>query len=843
MALFDRHRLVGGQAAEIVPWGKKVAPKVGVEFTLGGHEYKVIKRFVEKPMSQLYVDGQLKAEGDPADEAILEIVGGKAPGKGMSKTVHLGLAGILWAPQGDVHLTKKPEWDSEVVSEFAAPSSVIQGKKEREFQSKLDSYMGEHFTPQGLKTGRIKKASPIKSMQEKIEALDDKIKEVFEITQRLESNSKEVQKDEDNLGIIVDEISELDERLEETREHLDDATAGIQALQKQEVEVERLTREYNALRERTDRFEQLKKEKISMREKRNEIKETISDKKLEIKPIEKRISKLKDMVRSLSTQEKEKDIDIEKAISQEQLREKEEQLKEVEDIITESEKIMKEIENLKGQIDELNAPEKEDVEEIQTIRRQISNLEFQLKSLGLKLEFMPKKSVKGKILLDGKEEKFLVTSKKPGDWVAARSAEIDMVNIGKLNITSGAIEQEKLEQELAETRVVVENHLLSSFSDGTLNNLLAQEQQIEKQISNLQAEYKGKMGKRPQSKIKKANKLKKEIKQLKKRVGKPKRKLNLSNLKDELKTIQTAYDESQKELESFKNDREEIRESIRGMELNLKEIEVWIENNKAEMARIEDDGYTPTQRTKELGRRLSELEKAKEKYQALYERYGDLQEKLKKDGKRFEDAKAKCRKKLDDCKQAVISKKTEIAMLQEKADHVELARLKERRSELQNQLKSKELYLDGLKLLYERIQRKRVAVAQQVHAPLERRINHLLRSITGLKYEGIEFDQNLAPTGVRVSGIEELEPWERLSYGLREQVSVLTRLALGEITGDNEKQLVILDDPLVNTDDQRMVEMFNIFEALADKLQLVIFTCHGRNYRPLNATKLELVRE
>ena len=133
-------------------------------------------------------------------------------------------------------------------------------------------------------------------------------------------------------------------------------------------------------------------------------------------------------------------------------------------------------------------------------------------------------------------------------------------------------------------------------------------------------------------------------------------------------------------------------------------------------------------------------------------------------------------------------------------------------------------------------------MVQQVHAPLEKRINQLLQSLTGLKYDGITFDEKLAPAGVRVSGVMDQEPWSRLSYGLREQISVLTRLALGEITGDSEKQMVVLDDPLVNTDDQRMVEMFRIFEALSEKLQLVIFTCHGRNYRPLEATKLELVK-
>lgn len=341
---------------------------------------------------------------------------------------------------------------------------------------------------------------------------------------------------------------------------------------------------------------------------------------------------------------------------------------------------------------------------------------------------------------------------------------------------------------------------------------------------------------------KRAAKLKKEAQQLRNSAGNAKGKPDLPALKRELYRIRSDIEEKESDLAGFTQKHNEIKDTINRLRIDLKGIEVSIESRREEIDRLNQDGLSQQQREMELESVLSKQEDERRKLAILRDKYGDLAVKLKKDIEMFERAKIECRKKLDECKQAVYSTKSEISHLQEVADHVQLARLKEKRSDLETQLREKEAYLEGLRLLDDRIKVKEKEVVQQVHGPLEKRVNQLLRSLTGLRYDGIMFDEKLVPVGVRVSGISEPEPWERLSYGLREQISVLTRLALGEITGGTDRQMVVLDDPLVNTDDQRMVEMFHVFEALSDKLQLVIFTCHGRNYRPLNATRLELVR-
>lgn len=95
-------------------------------------------------------------------------------------------------------------------------------------------------------------------------------------------------------------------------------------------------------------------------------------------------------------------------------------------------------------------------------------------------------------MLDGKEEGFQVTAQRPMEWIAARHVELDIASIGKLNIVSGATEQGELEEELVDNRVRVEKHPLSAIPNADLDKLLAKKRKLEKEISNLQAEYKGK---------------------------------------------------------------------------------------------------------------------------------------------------------------------------------------------------------------------------------------------------------------------------------------------------------------------------------------------------------------
>ena len=90
-------------------------------------------------------------------------------------------------------------------------------------------------------------------------------------------------------------------------------------------------------------------------------------------------------------------------------------------------------------------------------------------------------------------------------------------------------------------------------------------------------------------------------------------------------------------------------------------------------------------------------------------------------------------------------------------------------------------------------------------------------------------DQTLEITHLRREGQDE--PYERLSIGTREQLAVLARLAFADLLDEHgKKSPIILDDALVFSDDQRFEEMQRILDRAAERLQIIVLTCHERAY-------------
>jgi hypothetical protein len=80
------------------------------------------------------------------------------------------------------------------------------------------------------------------------------------------------------------------------------------------------------------------------------------------------------------------------------------------------------------------------------------------------------------------------------------------------------------------------------------------------------------------------------------------------------------------------------------------------------------------------------------------------------------------------------------------------------------------------------------------------------------------------------------EPFAALSMGAREQVAVITRLALAEILLEaGHPAAVILDDALVNTDEGRLEAMHLALHRAAERMQVLVLTCRERDFLSLGA--------
>lgn len=118
-----------------------------------------------------------------------------------------------------------------------------------------------------------------------------------------------------------------------------------------------------------------------------------------------------------------------------------------------------------------------------------------------------------------------------------------------------------------------------------------------------------------------------------------------------------------------------------------------------------------------------------------------------------------------------------------------------------------------------------------------------LQPLIGLLFDdvAVTFDgETLLPQNVRRNGQDE--DVERLSGGMREQLSVLTRLAFARLLArDGRPAPVILDDALVYSDDDRIERMFDALHRQSRDQQIIVFSCRQRAFAKLGGNALTMV--
>lgn len=101
-AFFERHR--SRSVEHLRPWGdSSAAPTVDVEFDIGGTRYHLTKVFLGKKRCDLAIQEQSSLDGAAAEDHLAQLLGFKFPGKGASAPEHMGIPGLLWIRQGTSH--------------------------------------------------------------------------------------------------------------------------------------------------------------------------------------------------------------------------------------------------------------------------------------------------------------------------------------------------------------------------------------------------------------------------------------------------------------------------------------------------------------------------------------------------------------------------------------------------------------------------------------------------------------------------------------------------------------------------------------------------------------------
>lgn len=101
------------------------------------------------------------------------------------------------------------------------------------------------------------------------------------------------------------------------------------------------------------------------------------------------------------------------------------------------------------------------------------------------------------------------------------------------------------------------------------------------------------------------------------------------------------------------------------------------------------------------------------------------------------------------------------------------------------------------------------------------------------------FSEAMGLSAITRDGIDE--DCGDLSRGTQEQLAVLTRLGFADLLLEKGAPVsLILDDPLVYSDDSRLEMMTEILEEAAERMQIILLTCRSKAFRHVSANRILL---
>ncbi|MBA3477733.1 MAG: AAA family ATPase [Lautropia sp.] len=167
----------------------------------------------------------------------------------------------------------------------------------------------------------------------------------------------------------------------------------------------------------------------------------------------------------------------------------------------------------------------------------------------------------------------------------------------------------------------------------------------------------------------------------------------------------------------------------------------------------------------------------------------------------------------------------------------DLERIQRRHRELDRRARALDLLAGMLKA-------KRQALTLRLQAPLLKHLNHYLQVL--MPGASVTIDESLKPVALSLGAgaaadrhgfrdsADAAGCFEELSFGTREQISLISRLAYADLLKEaNRPTLIILDDCLVNTDTARMSQMKRILYDAATRHQILLFSCHPDRWQDL----------
>ncbi len=843
---YSKHTSGSGKIKTLKPWGTSLNPSSTITFQKDDKNYRITKAFHEKKsLLEKEENGAWRkiAEGDKADQELIELVGGQLPTRGDTKPELWGLGQTLWMVQGKPIISD--DLNDETLSSLQSMvGATIESGKEKEVLSEIRSRFLEIYTE---KTKTLKKGSQLKQVLDDISSLEEELSQ-----SQLNNQKKEelIRKIEDNEILLERNGSKLD-LAEKEKDTLAREVEAAKEHQKNREDLEREIKgseeEYSALKEKIDEIndnkDEIKKIELDIDNITKQIGPLQEQFDLLDKQIEDKTSALQEVNKTIDESMDEKNL---AGIAHSTVKDEITQ-KTMEERFQEINQLYNDLDSYQEKYNSLIAPSSQELEKIERLHQHIHDTQTRLQTIGLRIDATAQPSMSGEISLDDDKIPFSLKDNESLSWTASQSLKIKIDEVGEFEVRSGSQDvkgmKEKLQEMQGEYQDLVAPYGTDELSE--LKDLFSKKESLKIEIERIESLLGKKTVKSKedlqQEIISSQNKIKvnwnkiPEDSPYKVCENKDKTKTR-EELSDKLNQLQDEIDDL---IQHRNNLDEEIKENRKRSQDLSKNITDYNKDShgksqrvveiKRVLSRLKNDGLTKEEREAKLDKLSFGLD---QKYRTWKVYQAEIEKKEKQPLGAFDGLKIKIQRLTEEIREQELNTvrwDSELKMLISQSTDTNL--IEEKLEQLQNKKKELQTEADALKLLYELTTFYRENTIGELSEPIRKRVTDDLEKLLGPKYS-LHFGKEMKPDTVMANGEEA--PIDLLSFGTQEQVWCLFRLALGSILSRDEKQLVVLDDPLVNTDPVRMHHALEILQDNAKDMQIIVVTCDVDKYNSLS---------
>lgn len=845
--LLDSHSVGGSDAQALRPWGRSLTPRVTIEFAHGGVEYRLRKRFLDKPAALLEIrDGagwSRFAENEAGDRHVRELLRADAPGAGLSSSKHWGITQVLWAPQ---ETQEVPSLSGDILADIRASlGSQISSPESLKIQRRFEALYREAYTPTGrLRTGAGE--APVSRLRRAKADAEAAVAHAREELQKLETSCERVAQLRLRHDYCLDAANRLVTDLKQARTQLT-VYEGLIARRAERQQRRRAAEaEYFKVKQQIDALQECVAAVVRTEE--------------DLKIIEEELPQASERVEHAQMLHQTTTVGLENALlghekawraTQEAALARRlvadlERKANLRQRIEGAESAGIEVDRCRNAIDELHAPSQQQLADIRAAIKSRDEAKLRLESSLIALELHPITDT-SVLVISGDHVGEQALPAGAGTRICGSPiVEVEIPGFGRIRASGPKASTAEYQRRLDQASLKVHELMLPFRTDdlARLEELSAEAASLARQLQSaqgrLQAYLQGSAIADLQSQLKQA-----ETDIEKVRCEHP----SWLNQPPDLSAIESAalkiQQDSELALRAAQQASTEAQQALNEAKLHESGLLTSRDHHRAELLDVNRrlgilraDGKSDEMRQEDLKSAALEYDAQRAAVEELDQAIAAFTTDPSITVKRLEPQTEHAEVERDSVREQLRNEEASVRHISSSAPYSALGEADERLATITAECCEEELRTDAVKLLYDTIEACRLEAFASIPDQVAQTAASILHDIAGNAFQALRLSNGLLPVSVSPTCVSTVVPLSDLSGGEKEQVDFSVRLALAKQLARSERQLLVLDDSLTRTDPVRFERILRILNESTDQLQIMILTCNPERYRSLPNVEL-----